>query len=46
MVDRKEDFNNNFEKLISAEATVTGIVNKILYAMIVLGKKIHAFQKS
>ena len=39
MVDLKYDFINfNFEKLLSAEATVTGIVNNIL-------KTIHAFGK-
>ena len=38
IVDRKYDFNNlSFEKLLSADATVTEIVSNTLYAIIALG---------
>jgi hypothetical protein len=37
---RKYDFKNfSFEKLRSADATVTRMVNRILYAILVLGKQ-------
>ena len=40
IVDRKYDFYNfNFEKLLSMDATVTSIVNNILYAIDVCGKQ-------
>ena len=40
IVDRKYDFYNfNFEKLLSTDATVTCIVNNILYAIDVFGKQ-------
>ena len=40
IVDRKYDFYNfNFEKLISTDATVTSIVNNILYAINAFGKQ-------
>ena len=39
IVDRKYDFYNfNFEKLLSMDATVTSIVNNILYAIDAFGK--------
>jgi len=39
------DFNSfNLEKLRSAEATVTGMVNKILYAIAALGKQSCRFR--
>ena len=45
IVERKYDFNNfNLEKLCSADATVTGIVNKILYAIAALAKQSCPFR--
>ena len=39
IVDRKYNFYNfNFEKLLSMDATVTSIVNNILYAIDAFGK--------
>jgi hypothetical protein len=44
MVERKYDFNSfNLEKLCSADATVTRMVNKILYAIAALGKQSWRF---
>lgn len=41
IVERKYDFNSfNLEKLRSADATVTGMVNRTLYAILALGKRI------
>ena len=40
IVDRKYDvYNFNFEKLLSTNTTVTGIVNNILYAIDAFGKQ-------
>jgi hypothetical protein len=44
-VERNYDFNSfNLEKLRSADATVTGMVNKILYAIAALGKQSCRFR--
>jgi hypothetical protein len=42
---RKYDFKNfSFEKLRSADATVTRMVNRILYAILALGKQSCRFR--
>jgi uncharacterized protein (DUF697 family) len=46
IVDQKYDFNNfNFEKLLSANATMIGIVNNILYIIDAFGKQFKSFIK-
>jgi hypothetical protein len=45
IVEHKYDFNSfNLEKLHSADATVTGMVNRTLYAILALGKELCRFR--